>query len=385
MILIEGGEVFSPEPKGELNVLVGTEKIIHVGAYKDISALKLIDQDLETLDARNCYVIPGLIDPHEHLSGGSGEDGFSTQTPCIYSHELVKGGITTVVGCLGSDTITKNMAHLLARVKSFVEIGFSALCYTGGYEVPPRCLTSDVRTDILFVKEIIGVGEVALSDERSRDPDLNQLAKIVADARVAGMLSKKAGLTHFHIGEGKNGLKHIFELMEEYEIEARYLYPTHLNRNDRLLAEGAKLTKKGCFVDIDISEEDAFECLKTFVSHGGHKDKMTFSTDASVNSPETLFSQVRDCFVNHGLDLTEALGYVTKNTAEVLQLKDKGSLAAKKDADILIVDKKDFAIRSMISRGRVLFKDGKIKYVDPQENESKREFHYRGNERPYTK
>ncbi|XGC81592.1 amidohydrolase family protein [Bdellovibrio bacteriovorus] len=381
MILIEGGEVYSPESKGELNILIGTEKILHVGKYKDLAALQAIDQDTEVIDARNCYVTPSLVDPHEHLCGGSGEDGFATQTPSINSYELVKSGITTVVGCLGSDTITKNMANLLAKVKSLEEVGISAFCYTGGYEVPPRTLTHDIRTDILFVKEIIGLGEVALSDERSRDPDLHDLARVVVDARVAGMLAKKAGLTHFHVGELKNGLKQIFLLLEEYEVKPSCLYPTHLNRNSKLLADGAKLTKKGCFIDIDMCEEDGFDCLKTLLSHNAVKEHITFSSDASVNTPESMFSQFRDCVVNHKVDLSEALLYVSTNTAKVLKLNSKGTLETKSDADILIIDKKDFAIKTVISRGRVLLKDGSIAFRDPQELDSKRKLSYNGEKR----
>ena len=66
-------------------------------------------------------MVPGLIDPHIHLLGGSGETGFSTQTPEFFISEIVRFGVTTVVGTLGVDTTMKTMAGLLAKVKALTE------------------------------------------------------------------------------------------------------------------------------------------------------------------------------------------------------------------------------------------------------------------------
>ena len=42
---------------------------------------KVLETDVtKTIDAGGCYVVPGFIDPHEHLLGGSGESGFASQT-----------------------------------------------------------------------------------------------------------------------------------------------------------------------------------------------------------------------------------------------------------------------------------------------------------------
>jgi beta-aspartyl-dipeptidase (metallo-type) len=155
------------------------------------------------IDATDSLVTPGLIDPHEHLAGGSGEQGFSTQTPEIFPGELVNAGITTVVGCLGVDTTTKTMPALLARAKAFREEGITAFIYTGGYNVPPTTLTGSVRNDIMFVEEVIGAGEVATSDLRATEPTAQELARLVSDAYAGGLLSRKAGVTHFHVGAGQ--------------------------------------------------------------------------------------------------------------------------------------------------------------------------------------
>ena len=78
-----------------------------------------------------------------------------------------RGGITTVVGTLGVDTTMKNMPGLVGRAKALREQGLTAFAWTGGYDVPPNTMTGSVRKDILFIAEVIGAGEVAVSDERS--------------------------------------------------------------------------------------------------------------------------------------------------------------------------------------------------------------------------
>ena len=43
---------------------------------------------------------------------------------------LTKFGVTTVVGCLGTDGIGRDMCALVAKTKGLNEQGMSAYCYT---------------------------------------------------------------------------------------------------------------------------------------------------------------------------------------------------------------------------------------------------------------
>ena len=80
LTLVENGELYSPSPLGRGSVLLVDGKIGRVGDV-DRDAAEALGLGLEVIDARGCIVTPGLIDPHEHLLGGSGEQGFSSRLP----------------------------------------------------------------------------------------------------------------------------------------------------------------------------------------------------------------------------------------------------------------------------------------------------------------
>jgi beta-aspartyl-dipeptidase (metallo-type) len=370
LTLIENGYVFTPQPIGRASVLLAGGIIQHVGNV-DAQGLGVLGVPMEVINADHCIVLPGFIDPHEHLLGGSGEKGFSSQTPEIYPSELVAAGITTVVGCLGVDTTTKTMAGLLAKAKGLKEEGLNAFIWSGGYNVPPTTLTNSIRTDILFIEEVIGAGEVAIADERSADPNPQELARIVDDAYVGGLLSRKAGLTHFHVGEHPACLKVLWQLLYQYQVVPQCLYPTHVERNESLMEEAAQLSRRGCFVDVDVLEEDLSKWLRFFLDHEGDPKQLTVSTDAGIKSPAILLSQFREC-IRDGHPLELVLSLVTSNTARALKLENKGQLKVEASADVLVLREETLELSEVIVGGRRLLKNGCLDFKEAFLKESSR-------------
>src|SRR4051812_5632625 len=156
-IVIEGADVYTPEPIGGHSILIANRQIERIGRV-DIQALERLNVDYEVIDATNSIVIPGLVDPHAHLLGGSGEGSLALQTPMVFVEEIARAGTTTVVGTLGVDTTMKTVEGLLARVKAVNELGLTACMWTGGYNVPPTTLLDSVRHDMMFIIEVIGAG-----------------------------------------------------------------------------------------------------------------------------------------------------------------------------------------------------------------------------------
>lgn len=365
--------MYAPNYLGKQTVLILGNKIAKIGEVNE--ALLDVGLDVEVIDAEGCIVMPGIIDPHVHLIGGGGEGGFATRTPEIQLSDIVGSGITTVVGCLGTDGTTRHMTSLLAKARGLEEEGITTYIYTGNYHVPTPTITNCVKDDIIIVDKVIGAGEIALSDSRSAQPSVHEIAKLVAEARIGGLLSGKAGVTHFHIGPGKQRLQFLHQIMEDYEIPASKIYCTHITRSKELMDDAIKLANKGSFVDITAAS-DTGEWFRYYKENGGDLQQLTFSSDGNgslpvfdkggklmgigVASTYTLYEQFVSTVLDQGFALEEVIPIVTSNTATALQLKQKGMLKQGNDADILLLEEGSLAIKHVLAKGRQMVRDGKV-------------------------
>jgi beta-aspartyl-dipeptidase (metallo-type) len=252
------------------------------------------------------------------------------------------------------------------------EEGLTAYVWSGGYTLPPATLMRSVREDILFISEVIGAGEVAISDARSTNHDPLELSKVVKDAYVAGILSRKCGVTHFHVGEGKARLKPLRTLIEDYEISPELIYPTHVERSEELMREAIELTGRGSYVDIDTVERDLPKWLRFYLDNDGNPARLTVSSDASINSPQSLLGQIRACVLEHDFSIEQTLALVTKNTAAVLKLARKGQLEVGRDADVLVLHRDSLEIKDVLAQGRCLVRDGELTFNEKFLSESNR-------------
>ncbi len=377
MILIRGVEVFAPERIGRRDVVVGGEKVVALGE----PPLRTGDLAVTVINGEGKYLIPGLIDGHVHICGGGGEGGFHMRTPELEVAEMIRSGVTTVIGCLGTDGIARTMENLVAKAYALRGEGVSAWCYTGSYQVPVRTLTGDIMKDLMLVDPIIGVGEIALNDHRSSSPSTAELARIASEARVAGILSGKAGVTHCHMGDGPFDLMQIQEVLDRYVIPIGQFYPTHMNRNQRLLQKGIAFARKGGMVDLTTTpqsltegEISAAEGLYRLMKGGAAADRVTFTSDgqgllpeyrptgepagAAVGSLTSLMEAVREAVWTWQIPLEQALAPVTSTPAGYLKLKGKGRIAEGMDADLVVLDPDGLKVRDVIVRGRIGMRDG---------------------------
>ncbi|MBP3927369.1 MAG: beta-aspartyl-peptidase [Clostridium sp.] len=382
MVLIRGASLFAPEELGILDVLLGGGKILKIG-----KALPLPEEyGIEVIDGSGKVLLPGLIDAHVHILGGGGEGGYRTRTPEIMLTDMITGGVTTVVGCLGTDGTTRTMTNLVAKARGLEEEGITTYIYTGSYQVPVRTLFGNVLDDIVLMDKVVGTGEIAISDHRSSQPTMEEFSKIVADTRVGGILSGKAGLVNIHMGDGKEQLTFLRRILSETQIPATNLLPTHINRNRSLMADGIDYAREmGGYIDLTTSSDPDFldpdevkasTGFKQALDAGVPANHVTFSSDGQGSLPvfdregnflhlgvgkvTSLYREMRDAVLKDGVPLATALKPVTSNPAFLLKLSDKGRIAEGADADLVLSSRDTLEIDTVIAKGCVMISEGKV-------------------------
>ena len=378
--LLKNAHVIAPEDLGVKDILVAGEKIAMIGEGLSLPA----GYDCEVVDCEGNYVVPGFIDSHVHLIGGGGEGGYATRTPEIQLTDITTSGVTTVLGLLGTDGVTRHVASLLAKARGLEDEGITAYIYSGSYEIPTPTITGSVRNDIILIDKVIGTGEIAMCDHRSSQSPKEAYQQITAEARVGGMLSGKAGVVNMHLGDGEDGLKMLYEITKNGEIPKTQIIPTHVNRNKRLFKEAIEWAKQGGIMDVtsSVSPESgsshsvkSSEAVKQALEAGVNIENITMSSDGNgsmpifdeagnnigvgVASQISILNEFRDMVQKENIAITDAIKIITSNIAKFTKLYPrKGCLANNSDADILVLDK-DLQLQHVWARGTHMVENGK--------------------------
>ena len=375
--LLTNAQVFAPRSLGRKAVLVCAGKIVYMGDDEPTLDTSLA---VERTDLGGAVLVPGLIDGHTHITGGGGESGPSSRVPAPFLGQFTRAGVTSVIGVLGTDDLTRNTQTLVTQAYALREEGLSAWCFTGGYHLPLTTLTGSARSDIVNLDPVIGIGEFAISDHRSSQPSLQDILGLAGEAHVAGLMTGKAGILHLHLGDGERGLALVRRALAESELPSRVFHPTHVNRNKPLFEEACTLVaEQGCSIDLTAfppAENDpgwsAAEAVLRYRHAGLPQQNLTISSDGGgclpafdkqgellsmdIGSSRTLLATLRT-LAAQGLGLDETLPYFTSNIAKLMRLSSKGSIAAGQDADLLVLDE-NLELQHVMASGRWHIKNG---------------------------
>lgn len=367
--LIKNAEVFAPKYLGKKDVLVIADKIVriedHIDGYDNVP-------EVETFDFRGKKLLPGYIDIHMHITGGGGEQGPASRVPEAMLSQITSCGITTVVGLLGTDGITRSVENLVAKARALTEEGITAYCLTGAYGIPSTTITGSVEKDIMMVPPIIGT-KIAVSDHRSSNPQGPELIAVASATRRGGLLANVAGLVTMHMGSGVGKLDPLFYALDHSDIPAKNFLPTHMLRTQELMEEGAKLVRRGGYFDMTAGSTDedmeigAEKMMELLSWEGMSTEHLTLSSDAFGSQPK--FNEQGECIgltycspkylhltikslVHRGLPLEEAIKLLTSTPAELLgKAGVKGCVAEGADADLLVLDE-NLDIDSLFAKGQ---------------------------------
>lgn len=369
-MLLKNCDLWSPEHLGRRDVFVAGGKIVAVEPE-----LAIDFPGLETIDLKGAKLVPGLIDQHIHVTGGGGEGGWQSRCPELVFSELVRAGVTTFLGVSGTDSMSRSIENLLAKVRGLAAEGASGWMWTSNYAFPPTTITRDVKTDLFAIPEVLGV-KIALGDHRSSWPTTDELLRLASEVRIAGMLTGKVGFVHVHLGDHPTA----FDLMEACiatGIPAKHFRPTHTGRHPEVFRRACEFAKAGGIMDITTGGGNylgtAAETLRAALAAGVPAERITLSSDGHGSMPrfndagemvglavglincnkETIGELTKD------LGLETALRFMTTNVAHALNLTEKGAIVPGADADMLVVDDA-FEPQWVFMRGRIAMREGEL-------------------------
>lgn len=369
-LLIKNATVFAPEALGIKDVLVVGDQVVAVESNLNVSM-----PGLEVLDAKGLNLTPGLIDPHIHVTGGGGEGGPKSRTPEVMLSELIACGTTTLIGVSGTDSVTRSIEALLAKVRALNTEGVTAWMHTSNYALPPTLLTSSIRKDLFLVPEVLGV-KLAMFDHRCSFPTLDEVMRIISEIRVGGMIAGKTGFLHIHLGE-LPGAFDMFSEVVSRGIPIRHIKPTHCGRNLVEFDAAVNFAKKGGLMDITSGgccytepEKAIVEALGRGVDPGnislssdGHGSIPRFNAEGVMVGLGTgeVASNIKAFkgLLELGLSPDRALPFVTSTLAVQYGLTGKGFVKADGAADLCLFDS-NFNLRHVIAKGRMMMQNGEI-------------------------
>ncbi len=373
MLLLKNADLYAPEHIGKRDILIEGEKIKKIAEKIDFES-----EFVEVIDLNGKKVTPGLIDQHVHITGGGGEAGPASRVPESNLTDFTTSGVTTVLGLLGTDGISRSLENLYAKAKALNEEGITCYMLTGSYTHPSPTITDTVEKDIYLLDVCIGV-KIAASDHRSSNITTEELIRLATQARRGGMISGKAGVVTIHMGEGKKRLKPVMDAILESDIPIKHFIPTHINlRTKELLDDCVEFTKLGGKVDFTAmatDEANTVEAKNVFylLEKGVDIKNITVSSDAFGSHPRfdedgntiglTYFTSkilisLLKALVKEGMEFENAIKLFTENPARVLGIGNKkGKILEGMDADIVAFDE-NLEVKDVIAKGKVAVQDG---------------------------
>lgn len=373
--VIRNVHVFSPEDMGLQDVLIVGKQIHDVGG--DYAPWSKLPGAVE-MDGRGRLLVPGFIDSHVHILGGGGAAGFGSRGPETSFSETVLAGTTSLVGVVGVDQEGRDLKTLYAKTKSMEFKGITAKMFTCGFDTDVT-ITGSIKSDIFLIDNVIGA-KCCVSDRRGAQTTYDDLKKAMATAMVGGLLTRKAGVLHIHMGDSPSGLTPVIEAQEETGVLIKFVVPTHINRNELLMEQGLTWAKKGGVLDLTpcIYPPDFKRATKTakavveLTKAGVPIEQITISTDANGvhtihgfermarNPMDLMYKEFLDMIHGEGISMTDSLKCVSTNVARVLRLEQKGRVAAGADADLLLLEPDSLEIKMVMAMGVKLVENGQV-------------------------
>jgi dihydroorotase len=414
-LLIKNGIIVEPAKnlQQQLDILIENGKIIRIAKKIELK------EKIETIDAKNYIVSPGLIDIHTHLREPGNED---EETIATGTRAAAAGGFTTIFCMPNTNPPIDNQATVeLVMLKAKNEGLINVL--------PVGCITKQRKGEELTeIGELKNAGVVAISDDGSsvknskimrraleyakmfdlviishcEDTDLSkdgvmnegkvstllglrgipkeaEEIMVIRDIILASLTQSKLHITHvstkgsidFIRQAKKSGIKitcdvtpHHFVLTEDKLLE--YPYDTNLKMNPPLR------TQEDLDAIIEAIKDDVIDCIAS--DHAPHtieeKNKEFDLAPFGIIGLETVLPLcITYLYYKYKIPLIKIIEKLTTKPAKIFGLKTKGKIELGFDADLTIFSlDEEFIVDKFYSKSKnspfVYWKlKGKIKYT----------------------
>lgn len=385
MLLIKNAAIYTmAESSYESGcILIDNGKIVDIG-----ESINVPEGDIEIIDAKGRFVMPGMIDAHCHLGmwedsigfeGADGNEGTDPITPHLRAidgitptdktfEEAREGGITTVCTGPGSANVIGGTFSTIKtsgiRVDDMIIQETAALKIAFG-ENPKRnynakgktpstrmAIAALLREQFYKAKAYKEKLEKAQDDPEKKpefDMKLEPLVKV---------LNKEIPLkAHVH---RTDDIFTALRIAKEFDVDITLDHCTEGHLIADILAKEGKYVISGPHLTERTKYELKNKSFKSPAKLAQAGVKLAITTDHPV-VPIQYLPICAGLAASEGLDEIEALKAITINAAEILGLKDRiGSLEVGKDADLVMFNGHPFDTQTktilVVIDGKIVFR-----------------------------
>ena len=334
-LLITGGTVLNPATglRDELDVGIAGDRIAAIQTHLPR------DNANQILDARGCYVTPGLIDFHVHSYWGVNPYGFDADPICLAT------GVTTAVDAGSAGPINflgfKKLIHEQARTRM---LGFIALAQHGVLNDPGelenlRFADPEAAARAVAENRSIGVGIKVRLHKKSVGENGREALRL---AVKAGEASRSPVMVH--VGNTGISMEEIVDTLRAGDI-VTHCYTPHqpsiVGEHGRLRDAVRKAHERGVIFDVGHANGHFdFNLVRRAMGDGLLPDVVSTdlhgrmgSDNPVVDMPTTLTK-----FLALELSMDQVIAACTVNPARVIGWQDRlGSLEVGREADIAVL------------------------------------------------
>jgi len=369
-ILLRNGIVLSTEGQD----IKKNDVLIEDGKIKDVSEkIEYESGQLEIIDLKESYMLPGFVDCHTHLgiieeaTGKIGVDNNETSEPVtpelrgidainpmdIAFRDAIISGVTTVMSGPGSDNVVGGQSVALKTYGNIIDnmilrnpIGLKIALgenpistYGKNSKCPVTRMATASLIRGLFMKAQDYMAQKENGSIKQRDIKLEAVIPLLKGEISLRAHAHRADdiVTAVRIAEEFN----IKKLVIEHGTEA-HLVKDYLREKNVPVAFGPMLTPR---IKMEMKGRKYDSILK--LKEAGIK--VALITDHPYNSIDQLRT-ITILAISEGLSVCDALKSITVNPAEILELDNRiGKLEKGYDADIVIFNGNPFDIKSKVS------------------------------------